>query len=79
MRVQGNGNLKLSMHAQDDEFSEDLFPITMSPNTSIEPTALADMVNQRAYLRFEVTDIDEYFIINRIVVFSQTIFDTVPE
>lgn len=74
LRVIGAGALKLSFISQDNVKSQVLLPLNMIPANAIEPQRLANFVSQRAIFRMGVTDINEYFEINRIVIYSKTMY-----
>lgn len=78
-RVTGSGNLRLTLYSLDEEKSTTCpNPIVMSTTTRIEPTKLFNMITQRAKLKIQTTAIDEYFRINRIVVFAKPVFTDYP-
>jgi hypothetical protein len=71
MRVVGTGALKLTLFSLDDLEWEQLADIEMSERTSVIPTALASFVQQRTSLEVKTTTINDYFRINRIIIFSK--------
>lgn len=50
----------------------------MSATSAREPTILANFNQQRAYLHFETTEIDEQINISKIVVFVRPVFTGYP-
>lgn len=71
MRVTGNGNLKLSLQSLGALKEFQIVDIPMSPNTDIQPFRLANFITQRAALNIGTTGINEYFRINRIIIYSR--------
>lgn len=78
-RVNGEGNLRLSLHSlQNTRSVTHPNPLVMATNTDVEPTKLFNFMNQRIALQITTTDIDEYFRINRIVIFDKPVFTDYP-
>lgn len=77
-RVQGTGNLKISLHSQDDTKETVLKPLPMSMRTAIQPTRLCNFMQQRAFFRIGTEKKDEFFRINRIIVFTKEVFSSYP-
>lgn len=71
MRLQGEGNLNMSLYSIDDIRSIDLVPFVMSQLTNIQPTRLCNFNEQRASLQLGTTEFGEWFRINRILVFTR--------
>lgn len=78
MRIIGSGNLDMTMFSQDDIFSSDLVPFTMTATTNIRPTRLMNFQHQRAYLRGSTNQIGEWFKINKIVIYAKEVFVDYP-
>lgn len=78
IRVTGSGALKLIIKGYDSNPSFNLAPITMQLGPGRESDRLCNLSNQRAQLRVYVTDLNEYFRINRIVLFAKTIYNQYP-
>lgn len=78
VRVNGTGNLKMSVYSLDDIKSKTLVPFVMTPLTRIIPTRLVNFMEQRAAFELMTTEIDEYFRINRIIIFSKETFTSYP-
>lgn len=78
-RVQGTGNLKLTFFGI-NKVKSFVFtnPISMVTAARTEPTKLANFKSQRALLRFETTDLDEYVDINRIIIWIKPIGTQYP-
>lgn len=81
IRVVGAGDLQVNVYSLDDvgETPSDtpvevLVPYTMSANTNRQPTLLANTKEQRASFEFKVTEINEWFQIERIVVFMKPLY-----
>jgi hypothetical protein len=78
MRVQGSGNLDMSLLGLDDLTSTTLAPFVMAATRAIEPTRLANFKGQRILLRFGVDEIDEWFQIRRIIIFVKPVETSYP-
>lgn len=78
VRVNGIGNLKMSVYSLDDVRSKTLVPLVMQTKTRIIPTRLVNFMEQRAAFELTTTEIDEVFRINRIVIFTKEVFTSYP-
>ena len=78
IRVSGSGNLQLSLRSLDDVKISQLPNIPMLSSTNIDPTVLANYIDQAGQLEFKTTEIGEIFIIGRIVIFVKPIFSEYP-
>ena len=78
MRITGNGVLRMRMHSLDNVFVKDLKNLVIEPTTNREPTRLMNFMQQRAAFSGRVTEIDEYFRINRIILFARPTFTSFP-
>lgn len=78
MRIIGSGNLKMTMYSQDEIYSSTLVPFTMSATTNIRPNRLMNFQHQRAYLDGRTTEINEWFKINKIVIYAKEVFTDYP-
>jgi len=71
LRVIGTGNLKPTYFSFQDVRSQALVPLPMSLTTNIEPLRLGNFNEQRASLELKTTNINDYFRINRILVYTK--------
>jgi len=78
MRIQGSGNLDMTMYSQDDVLFQNIAPVVMAAITNIQPTRLMSVVQQRAYLKLSTDVINEYFKINRMIVYTKEVFTSYP-
>ncbi len=78
MRLTGTGNLDMTLYSLDDVKSSDLLPITINSSSNIQPTRLSNFNEQRAALRISTDEINEYFRINRIILFVKDIYTSYP-
>jgi hypothetical protein len=78
MRILGSGNLDMEMFSQDDIYSSVLVPFAMSAATNIRPTRLMNFQHQRAYLKGSTNVKDEWFKINKIVIYAKEVFVEYP-
>lgn len=78
MRVVGSGNLDMRLYSTDDVTSSDLVAFAMSAATNIQPTRLANFIEQRASLKCSTDEIDEWFRINRIIIYVREFGSSYP-
>ena len=78
MRVNGAGNLRMTLLGLDDVRSYVMVPFVLSSAPGIEPTRGANFKNQRTRLRVETTAIDEFFTISRIILFMKPTATSLP-
>lgn len=78
MRVTGSGNMDLALTDLDDIQTETLVPIVMAATTRIEPLRLANFQSQRVRLVGGVSEIDEWFQIQRILIFAKPVAQEYP-
>ena len=78
MRITGFGVFNMKFWSLDDIYSQDLVPFDLQSATNREPTRLANFKEQRAALEFSTDDIDEYFRINRIIIFTKALWSGYP-
>lgn len=78
LRVVGTGELDLALADLQDVQVQDLVPITMAATTRFEPFRLANLQSQRIRLVGKTTEIDETFIIQRIIIFGKPVAQEYP-
>lgn len=78
LRVTGSGNLQFSVYSLDNIKTKTLANLAMSPTNSREPTKLVNFVTQRMALKFGTSVINEYFRINRIIIYARPIATEYP-
>lgn len=78
-RVTGVGNLDLALTSLDNVQTQTLVPLSMAVTTRFEPTTLANFQTQRMRLGGSVNVIDEYFVIQRIIVFVKPVAVEYPQ
>lgn len=78
MRITGSGLLKMRMLSQDDIYISVLHPFTMQAATNIRPTRLMNFQHQRAALEGKTENINEWFSINKIVIYAKEVFSDYP-
>lgn len=78
MRIIGSGQLDMTMYTQDEIYSSDLLPFTMTAATNIRPTRLMNFQHQRAYLKGSTDVAGEWFKINKIVIYAKEVFTDYP-
>lgn len=78
-RVIGNGFLQLYLRSLQDVHNVDLKPIMMTGITNKEPLALSNFIDQRIQLEVKTTEINEYFSISKIVIYTRPIYTSYPQ
>jgi len=78
LRATGQGKLSMVVHSMDLVRSKQLAMMQLEGKTRIQPNRIVNFVEQRACFEFQLTDIDEYFRINRIIVFMKEIYTSHP-
>jgi hypothetical protein len=73
LRVTGSGNLDMSLNSYQNVLVKALVPLPMQAVTRIEPTRLSNFQAQRTKLVGEVDVIDEWFVINRIIIWGKPV------
>lgn len=71
LRVNGEGNLKLKLWSLDNARFFQCKSLPMSRTRGFQPTILANMLEQRTAVEGTTETINEYFRINRIIVYSK--------
>lgn len=69
LRVNGQGNLLGNLISLDDVRSSPVPTTVMASSTNIEPTRLVNFVEQRARYELYTDEINEWFRINRIIIY----------
>ena len=81
-RVIGEGNLLIASYApggdNTDVLVETVLPYEMSATNTRQPVLLMNVRQQRMSLEIKVTEINEWFQINRINVFYKPLFTSFP-
>lgn len=77
LRVIGAGDLQVTAWSLQEESSEVLLPYTMQAATRIQPTLLMNTKEHRVSLEIKITEINEWFIIGRLIIFSKPLFTSV--
>src|SRR5262245_46961632 len=82
MRVLGSGNLDVAAYIQNgmdsDLLNQTLVPYAMSSATHRQPTLGLNVVKQRMSLEIKVTEINEWFAINRLIVYMKPLYTSFP-
>ena len=73
MRVNGSGNLDMTLSDLDNIQTQTLQPFVMAAATRIEPTRLANFQSQRTRLTVSTNVINETFLIQRIIIFAKPV------
>lgn len=78
IRATGQGELKLVVWSLDYVRKKVLVPLPIKPVNRIQPNRLVNFVEQRACFEIGTTEINEYFRLNRIIVFMKEIYSSHP-
>jgi hypothetical protein len=78
VRVDGRGDLRLSVYSLGDIRSKLMIPITMNDKNRFSPTRIVNFVEQRASFELKTTERFEKFRINRIVIFTKQLYTSYP-
>ena len=79
LRIKGNGLLLLSLWGQDDVDNQTIAPVNLfSCRPGREITRLAHFQSERVSLKLELKNYGEWFLLNRINLFLNVIFNTRP-
>lgn len=79
LRVSGKGNLNLTLRSLDAMRNLTLVPLPMVGKTNREPLALSNFIEQRAQLEGGTTEIGEFFIISKIIIFVKPVATGYPQ
>lgn len=78
-RVTGSGILRSKLLSLDDIQSVDIPNLTMSTTTYKEPTLLTNFSQQRMKYKIYTTDMNEYFVIRRIILYVKEVATSYPQ
>lgn len=79
LRAVGIGALKLTLFSLQDEHFEALADLPLSHRTSLQPTRLASFIDQRASLELRTLTINDYFRVNRIIIYNKEFASEYPQ
>lgn len=74
LRVNGSGLLRGTLIGLDNVLTKDLPTITMATSPGVEPRVLTNFKNQRIRYKIYTNTINDYFEINRYVVFTKPLY-----
>lgn len=78
IRATGQGQLNIIVWSLDYQKKKILAPLQIQPRNRITPNRLVNFVEQRASFEMSTSGINEYFRINRIVVYMKEIYTSHP-
>ena len=78
LRITGEGALQSRFIGLDEVETYTLLSLTLSTTSRISLFRLANFVNQQSMLEMSITELDENFRCNRIIVYAKTIWKEVP-
>jgi hypothetical protein len=78
MRIVGDGEFEMTFISMDDTESQVLVPFTLEETTDRQPFRLANFKKQRALLEGKTDLINEFFKIDRIIIFAKELWTEYP-
>lgn len=78
LRALGSGNLRMRLISLSDTKEAIMAPLVLSTATDREPLKTVNFKQQRASLEISTTAIDEYFSIDKIVVYIKPVGSSYP-
>jgi hypothetical protein len=78
MRVTGAGELQMALEGLDNVLNQTLVPFTLQATNRIEPTRLSNFQSQRIRLSLLTTEVDEHFLIRRIIIYAKPVATEYP-
>ena len=69
LRAMGNGNLKIQLGGLDNVCTFTVRPIGLTMNPGKEHQRLTNLVNERCSIKMEMTDANDYALVQRVTVF----------
>ena len=78
-QLTGNGTFKTTLLSASETDNSVLPDITMSSSGARNPTILSNFIEQRIFLRGETTDINETFLISRIILYIRPVASGYPQ
>lgn len=79
LRVLGEGDLRMRFLSMSESIEQVLVPLTMETATARLKNKLANFKSESAQLEIKVTEIDEWFHIERIIIFAKPIYQSYPQ
>lgn len=78
MRVQGDGDLLMTLYTLDKVRSSTLLALGLDENDQTEPVRLSNFSTQKAIFRAETNELDDFMKFNRIIIFIKPIYSQGP-
>lgn len=78
LRVTGQGNLQSRCVGMDDIVVDTCANIAMTTTARLEPTVLNNIQSQRIRYEFFTTEVNEWFVIRRIIIFAKPVATEYP-
>ena len=73
VRATGDGDLNMTLAGLDNVVEDVLEPIPLSATNTLEPTVLANIQNQRIRLEGGQDQLNDTFLIRRIVIYAKPV------
>jgi len=78
LRAVGSGNLLMVVHSMDYVLHKELVPFVLHVKERIQPNRIVNFTGQRVSFELQLTELNEYVKINRIVVYMKEIYTSYP-
>lgn len=78
LRVTGSGNLQHRFAGLDNIVTDTCVNIPMAATNRLEPTALANIQSQRIRYELFTTEVNEVFLIRRIIIYAKPVATEYP-
>lgn len=78
VRVTGSGNLLMSIFSLDDVRTKVMQPFVLETTNHSMPVRIVNFNTQKARVKFSTQDLDDYFVITRIIIFVKKLFTMYP-
>ena len=79
LRVVGSGNLEVSIATLEDVIVKTNSPIVLAEPNRIEPYRILNFTTQRASIKLQTVNENEWFKINQLVVYARPVFQNYPQ
>ena len=78
LRATGSASLKLRFTSLDEVRGSVLVPLTLSVTTNIELTRISNFTEQRSQLEIKTTEMDEFFSVSKVTIFTKPTAEAYP-
>ena len=78
IRATGNGSLKIRVRSLDNVRAKILVPVPLQAVNRIQPNRIVNFNEQRASFEITTLEMNEYYRLNRIIIYTKEIFTSYP-